>query len=275
MGLIKKTADRAATPIPEKGSTLSGKAAEGKFEKEPETVDNTVVEERQPAAAASPTASAAPSPAASENRAVAAAPARSVATQRSLELMDVVRNCKNAYTVDWDTLDRVQANTGKFLDLGKSKLSMGEVIQLQLLSWQDNWQISPGVKGDEAAEHVRYSNDGITTTKGEDCAEYLQKLRTIYKDAKMTQRVVLVGVLEGSEKDSRLEGQMIQLDLSNSSKKEFDKYQLNTAFKVGKGLLTADQALLVTMRAVTASANGNDWTKVEFEPTLLQGAKAA
>jgi hypothetical protein len=188
--------------------------------------------------------------------------------------MDVIEAAKNAYRVDWDTLDRVQANNGKFLDVGKQKANMGETIQLRLLSWQDLWQISPGVSGAEAAEYVRYSDDGKITNKGEDCIEFLNMLKNElgYKNAKLTQRVVIVGILEGTEKDSRLQGEMVQIDLSNTSKKEFDKYRLGCAYKVGKGILTAEQVSLMTMKTEIATKGTDSWTKVLFEPTILPEA---
>lgn len=272
MALIKKTSDKSTTPNPPAGSTLSGKSAAAapetkaattaKFEEEP-SGDTAVVEETTTA-----TATAAP---ASTSTAVAAPRANTeVVAAPTLKMMDVIGSVKEQYKVDWNTLDRVQANNGAFLDLGKAKASMGDTIQMRLLSWQDTWQVSPGSDDKEAAEHVRYSDDGKVTKQGEDVEAYLDELRKIYPKAKCDHRCTLVGVLEGSAKDSRLVGELFQIDLSQTSRQEFDKYKISTAYKIGKGLLTADAALLLTMQAEVASAKGRDWTLVKFSPTVLE-----
>lgn len=261
MALIKKTTDKTAVNTPAKGATLTGKAgtaaATAKMEQEPQG-DTAVIEEpATPAATSTSTAVAAAAP-----RAVAVAPA--------LTMMDVIGSLKNAFTVDWDTMDRVQANNGNFLDKGKNNAALGDTIQMHLMSWQDTWQVTPGEDGEEALAHVRYSDDGKTTKQGEDIAEYLDKLRQIYPKAKCDHRCTLVGVLQGSAKDSRLEGEIFQIDLSQTSRKEFDKYRLSTAYKIGKNILSPDAAVLLTMIAEVMTVKSVSWTLVRFSPTLLE-----
>lgn len=263
MGLIKKTSDKAAVTAknqPAADGTLKGNA---KFEDEPTTTTAAPKTEVQQETI-QPNASTA----------VAVKQQGAVAVQGGgIKMMNVIAEHKDKLTVNWNTLDRIQANNGNFLDVGNSKASMGAEIQVQLLSWQDSYQVSPGSDDEEAKQHVRYSDDGIVTTKGENIAEYLQKLHGVgYTKAACDHRVTIAGVLVGSEKDCRLEGELIQIDLSKTSREEYDKYKIGTAFKIGKEMLTADEALTMTMKAEVANWKGKSWTVVKFSPTKLQAA---
>jgi hypothetical protein len=267
MGLIKKASDKKPSNVNTEGGELKGGAAPAKsFEGEPEP--QTAAAAEAPAAAAAP----AEQPTPSTSTAVAAKPAQTALAPSNLKMMDFVAQSKDRYRVDWNTLDRIQANNGNFLDLGDNKKSMGATIQMRLLSWQDSWQVSPGSDSEEAKQYVRYSDDGKVTKQGENIEQYLEKLRGMYPNASCDHRVVIAGVLEGAEKGSRLEGQLVQIDLSKTSKQEFDKYQINTAYKLGKGLLTQESVELMTMKAeVVSGKNNRSWTKVNFEPTTLEG----
>lgn len=268
MGLIKKTSDAKIPGAPAKGTTLGAKT-------EPDPTEKTVAA-AAPAAAEAAAPAAAPAPAASASQpstAVVVPPKAQAMTVASIKAMDVIGQAEKAYPVDWNTLDRVQANNGKFLDLGKNKADMGDTIQMQLLSWQQTWQISPGSNDPSSKEFVRYSEDGVVTKQGENIAEYLEKLREQFPKAKMDERCTLVGVLVGSEKDSRLEGELFQIDLSSTSRAEFDKYRLATAYKIGKGLLDPAAAQLMTMTAEVASFKENSWTLVRFTPTVSEEVK--
>jgi hypothetical protein len=266
MGLINKKADnKSNVQAPADGAPLKGGA---KFEADPG--EGAAGKPAAEAEVKPQVQTAAETPAASTGTAVAERASGAIAPT-SLKMVDFVMACKDRYKVDWNTLDRVQANNGSFLDLGDNKKTMGDTIQLRLLSWQDSYQISPGSDAEEAKQYVRYSHDGVTTTQGENIAEYVQRLKANgYPAAKCDHRVVICGELVGSSKDSRLVGSLVQLDLSATSKQEFDKYQINTAFKLGRGLVTQDAVELMTMKAEVASGKNNrSWTIVKFEPTIL------
>lgn len=270
MALIKKNSDKPAVTMPPAGSTLTGNA-KAAAEADPTETNTAAAEAAQAeakAAQAEPAVAATATASASTGTSLVQKSVSDLVAATSVAMMDVISECKDKYRVDYDTLDRVQANNGNFLDIGKAKQSIGDTMQMQLMSWQDTWQLSPGSDDKEALEYVRYSDDGVTTTKGENVQEFLNKVRTIYPKASFTHRCTLVGVLVGSSKDSRLQGELIQIDLAQTSKKEFDKYKIGTAFKIGKGLLSAEAALTMTMTAEVTSAKDKSWTLVKFAPTL-------
>lgn len=251
-----------------KGATVTGATTGTKFE-----------EGAEPSAATTETSAPAAAPAAAAPAAAPAAPASAIAlsvksalaaSAGALEDMDIVSMHKDKLRVEWNTLDRIQASNGNFMDKGKgSGVSMGDQIQLRLVSWQDSYQVSPGSDDAEAKQYVRYSDNGKTLSDGSSIAEYVQRLKTElgYPKAACDHRVVIAGVLEATTKETRLAGGLVQIDLSKTSRSEFDKYRVGTAFKIGKGLLKPEHAMLMTMTAEVAAANGKEWTLVRFEPT--------
>lgn len=278
MALIKKTGNTAsaeAAKAAKPGDTVKG-AGSAKFEEAGGGTEQTG-ETDEGASAAAPAAAA---PAAAAAAAAPAAPAASTAVTAvdknaltagmfNLADMNVIATLKDRLRLEWNTLDRIQATNGVFMDKGKD-LSLGDEVQLRLLTWQDVWQISPGSDDKEAKDHVRYCDNPNTLPDGTPVVDYLTRLREEFRYTKAScdHRVVLGGVLEAVSKDSRLLGELVQIDLPKTSKAEFDKYQAGTAYKVGKGLLKPHQAQVMTMTAEPVSANGRNWTIVRFTPTM-------
>lgn len=175
---------------------------------------------------------------------------------------------KSAFHVDYDTLLQVQGNQGQFMTKADKK-SLGDTITMELMSFQDNYVISPGEEGPEAAKLVKYSDDGVTTKDGLDCKEYLKELiEAGYEKSKLSQRSVLVGVLLSSLKQKELEGTLFQIDMPPTSKKAFDRYQIQSAYDTSKGKYTVEAAKIIQMscRVDSKSMNGQtkDWTVVDF-----------
>lgn len=192
---------------------------------------------------------------------------RSTSVAVAGKAVDVLaENYKNALRVDWNTLHRLQANNGNFLDLENNKKALGSEMVLEIMSFQDNWQISPGVSDPDAAQYVRYSDDGRTTNQGEDCVEYLAALKEAgYQDAKLTQRVTLAGVVESMRDASEMEGKMIQIDLSQTSRGMFDRHRFQIALDIQKGRRNADTINRVKMKCNVQSRGANSWTTVAFD----------
>lgn len=223
-----------------------------------------------PAAAAQQTPG--PAAAAPVEEAAPAAGAVAVQGQRavSTHLMGKPRKVieeryKDAFKVDWNTLHRVQAVQGSFVDVENNKKEIGKSITLELLSFQDNWQISPGTDVESDAQYVRYSDDGVTTTQGENCAEYLAAMKEAgYEAVKMAKRCTLAGIIVQAD-DPAVVNQMVQIDLPPTSKTMFDRYQLQASLDVARGVRQDDEALgTMKMTARVQSKGKFSWTVVEF-----------
>ena len=111
---------------------------------------------------------AADSGAASVSAAVAVPPAAGALTtvKYSKEEMFTVSNLQNEMPVEWNTHQQLTIDKSAIKDK-TTKQSVGEWVDIELLSWQHTWVCSP--KNDNAkVEVVKYSDDGITNKDGLD-----------------------------------------------------------------------------------------------------------
>jgi len=132
--------------------------------------------------------------------------------------------------------------------------------------YQDNYQISPGTDDPADKEWVRYSDDGITTTKGENCAEYLAALigsgRT---ESKMTQRVTLAGTVVSMPGKPEFEGKLVQLDLPATSRAMFTRYQMQATVDTARAKRDPATVQIMKLTASVQSKGDNSWTVVNFD----------
>jgi hypothetical protein len=184
---------------------------------------------------------------------------------------------KNAFPVEWDTLRNLVITNGNVMDKTTSK-ALGDTIGLELLSFQDQWVVSPGVDGDEAKEFVRYSDDGVTTTQGEDMKEYLAHLKASgYEEAKISERMVICGSVfdigvKGAKDLKELQDALVQISLPPTSKATFKRYQMDQAFKIGKGFIEAKGAERVRIECDVVTKGQMSWTVANFSRYDAAGA---
>lgn len=234
-----------------------------------------------PAPAAQP-ATPAPAPAAQPapvtNHQVATAPAPAAAplvlapnTQVAAitNARAAMDSLKDALRVDWDTLVRLKANQGR-LASADGKLVFGEFVIFELLSYQDNWLISPGKDTDEARDLARYSDDGIhVKDTGETCTAYIERLKGLdYPDARMSKRVILVASLVDCEKDVTIDdGMLFQIDLPPTSRAAFERYKNQAAFDLAKGKIQPSDVVRIKATATIQQQKGNpknEYTELSF-----------
>lgn len=204
---------------------------------------------------------------------VAEPAAGAVSTRVAKKLRDPIKlTFENKMKLEWNTLHRIMVTQGNFVDKENSNTAFGGEIVAQLMSYQASWQISPGTDNPGDAEHVRYSDDGQFTNKGEDCKEYLNALLTQgYPQAKMSERYQMALVIEQAVGGRHMEGKIVQIDLSQTSKNAFDQFRLEVGYAESRGTITPEAAEsgLVKMIARVKSANGKgrsiNWTQVAFE----------
>lgn len=171
---------------------------------------------------------------------------------------------KNSFPVQWNTLELLKASQGKFVNKADNT-PLGDEIGFELLSHQAQFVVSPGTDDDEDDKLVRYSDDGITTSTGEDCKEYLKYLQDAgYAKAKMSERVVLVGSVFDPGKQPSYKDKLMQISLAPTSKALFDRHQLQCSFNVARGKWSPDGITMLRMTCVSKSGNGKDWTEVAF-----------
>lgn len=229
-----------------------------------------------PAPAPAPTPAAAPAPAATPGTGLTntnpragalATPASSIVSAIN-QARAQVESYKDALPVNWDTLKRIKFNTGQMVTADGVKL--GEWIDFELLSYQDNWLISPGADTDEARDLARYSDDGVhVKDSGELCSDYIARLKTMnYPEARMSKRLVLVLSLIDCDKDATVgEGDLFQIDAPPTTKQRFETYQNQAAFNIAKQKATLEQVgrIRASIVGLTQKGTNKDYSALEFK----------
>lgn len=248
---------KKSTPAPQADQFEDGTEGEGV-----ETTQTLTPAQRLAAAAAEREAA---KPKDTPTTGTSVAPAKSSAVAAPRSLVDPLKALENAFRVEYDTLRNLVITNGNVMDKDTTK-ALGDVVGIELLSFQSQWVVSPGVDGDEAKEHVRYSDDGQTTSlDGEDCMEYLARLKANgYPDAKMSERTVICGSIFEPGKLKDLKDSLVQINLPPTSKAAFQRYRMDQAFKIGKGLIDGAGAERIKLECALTTKGGNTWTVASF-----------
>lgn len=212
-----------------------------------------------PAASPAPTPAAAPAPAAL----VVQVP-KSVVVQNMQAGHQFMDGMKDALRVDWDTLNRLKASQGR---IAFGDVNLGEWIEFSLLSWQDNYLVSPGSDTDEAKALAKYSDDGKTIKDtGEDINAYMQRLKDMgYTDCRLGKRCVLAFELIDCDKDAAVdEGMLFQCDLAPTSRAAFERYRIQSALDIGKSRATGDDVIRIRATATIKKNGKNEYTQLDF-----------
>lgn len=271
MALTKNAAPAFENPdAPDAGAESAAdarvRAALGSKVNPAETVEKIVVDEVMDAKPADTKPAAA-------STSTAVAPAANHAVASSIMKANPFTEIKNQLHVNFDELVAIKVVNGNIMNRKTGK-SMGTTCVLELISFQDQWVMSPAAKKEdkEALAYLKFSDDGTYAKgTGELLTDWQAKaVEAGYKDATIVKRVVLVGAVADGGKCSDMVGDLVQIDLAPRSKANWETYQINTAFKVGKGLFPASEnPLMVRIKAVPQAKNGNDWTDAEFQAGYL------
>lgn len=171
---------------------------------------------------------------------------------------------KNALTVEFNSLAALILSNGNLL-LREGKKSVGDNVQIELLSYQDSYVVAPN---DEKApvSVVRFSNDGVTCSDGvTSVKEHLQWLHTNgYPKASLKSRVIIVGAVEKCAKAPDLIGTLVQIDLSPASRAQWLRYEANATYKFQKNLATKEGLRHIVVQAEISTAGSNTYTLASF-----------
>lgn len=190
------------------------------------------------------------------------------AVAKIAEAKGVIAGLKDALRVDWDTLQRLKFNTGS-IKSADGKTNFGEWVEFELLSFQDNWMISPGKDTDEARELARYSDDGVHVKgSGELCSEYITELKKLgYDTARLSQRLVLVASLIDCDKDAQVEEDaLFQIDAPPTTRSNFERYTNQAAFDMAKGKVQPADVCRIraTVQGETQKRGNKDYSTLVF-----------
>jgi len=199
--------------------------------------------------------------------AVAKATTTAVAAPRK-QLVRLYDDLQDVFVAEYGVLPKLKTTNGNVQD-SDNKL-LGDHINIQILSWNKQYVVGPCANS-APAELVKYSYDREAFADGSGLLDdYVAELKADnWNNAAVKEYYEIVCVLTGSAKPSDLIGEMVQLQLSPTSVKDFEGYRLQTAFKIARGLLPEDAAANVTVSAEVVTAKGNTWTKMNFKPQAM------
>ena len=177
--------------------------------------------------------------------------------------LHVMNSYKDAMKVEYNTLDQIIATNGNFMDR-ESNTVLGDTVVFTLLSFQDSYVVSPN--DDNAPDDVvRYSDDGIVCSDGTDVQAHLAFLKENgFPKASLKERAVVVAAVESAAKTDKFNGQLVQLDLSPSSRTMWKRYMANVAYGLSIGTVTADKVNRVKAETALKQKGTNTFTQVQF-----------
>jgi hypothetical protein len=177
--------------------------------------------------------------------------------------LHVMNSYKDAMKVEYNTLDQIIATNGNFMDR-ESNTVLGDTVVFTLLSFQDSYVVSPN--DDNAPDEVvRYSDDGIVCSDGTDVQAHLAFLKENgFPKASLKERAVVVAAVESAAKTDKFNGQLVQLDLSPSSRTMWKRYMANVAYGLSIGTVTADKVNRVKAETALKQKGTNTFTQVQF-----------
>lgn len=164
------------------------------------------------------------------------------------------------------TMPKIVADRGGFSADSKE---YGDELDVELVSFNERVVITPGVEGEEAKQLLRYSYDGQTISGEPDVTitSYISDLKEAgfhraeskkYIDLwVMPTRSQLVGEIPEDERE------LVQVQLSPSSVREWNKFLLQTSVKMGR--LGAEIKPFLNLKIDKREFNGNKFAAIKFD----------
>lgn len=187
------------------------------------------------------------------------------------EGMKATESYKDAMRVDWDTFPMMKTGQGRITSMvGGTKVAFGQWVNFDLLSYQDNWLVSPGGDTDEAKKLAKYSDDGkFLKDSGQSVLEYIDELKAMgYKEARLAQRLIALISLSDCEGTADIpDGQLFQIDMAPTSRSAFEQYRKQSAWDMAQGKLDGDtwaKGVRATATVRTQAGSTKEYTVLTF-----------
>lgn len=195
---------------------------------------------------------------------VAAAPRAGVPVLAGGKMVSLLHDFRNAIPkLDFGVLPRLVGTQGQIQNKDTGAL-LGDNITIQLVSYNDEFVVSPGDDAADAKELVRYSDDGKVLNDGSGTlvADHLKLLREThnYPDASVKKYVQVIGIVLATAKPSDLVEQMVLISLSPQSAKAFQGYDLQESVKLRLGSRTTENASILKVSGEVKTQGGNTFT---------------
>ena len=166
---------------------------------------------------------------------------------------------------EFGTFPRFSGNQGQIMT-PDGKLTFGDTVIIQLISFNDWTMVSPGEKGAESTEYVRYSNDGVTINNSDQTvADYLNEIKEDFPKASAKLYTSIWGlVMEVSEKSNceKLIGTIVEVSLAPMSRKSFTAYDTQRQVDNAQRKRREEFSAVLTITAQVETMRGNNFTRL-------------
>lgn len=166
------------------------------------------------------------------------------------------------------TLPKLTADRAGFeMGEGKDQKTFGDYVDFEIYSFNKRWLITAGVDGEEGKEMLRTSYDGETLeNEAMGAKEYLGYLKEQgYGKADMRLYYDAWGFIVNSEKLGEVDEadrEMVQLQLSPSSVKQFTAYQIQAGIKAS--MTKKEVSNIVRATIERKEFGGNKYASIKF-----------
>lgn len=199
----------------------------------------------------------------------AAAPAVA-SSNRSMSL--IFKDIENLFIAEFGTLPKLKASNGNILD--KDGKPLGTWVDVEIKSWNKNYVVGPNADN-APSELCKFSLDPDNFTDGTgSVVDYVAELKAAGWDKAACKLYYdLVVVLKATERPSPLVGELVSVQLSPTSVKDFEGYRLQRSFKNAQGIAdpATSDAMRIAVELVTGNKNKQTWTKFSFKAMPVGG----
>jgi len=192
-----------------------------------------------------------------------------VVTKKFIGALSEKENVFDPRSLDFNTFPRVTVGLDGFSsDAGED---YGDLIAIEVMSYNTRWVASPGVDDEEAKVHVRYSLDGKTIdSTGDDNGESLQAwVKTLkevhgFEKASIKEYLAIYGFMtyaDGAEIDPA-DLEIIALQVPPQSRALFERHQITMGVKISRGTVEASDIVWASQEKKVAG--GKKYALINF-----------
>lgn len=176
----------------------------------------------------------------------------------------VLKECADQLPpIEFGTLPMVKASQGALVCEGDS---LGKRIEFIVVSFNDKFAVTPNENNADSS-YCKFSYDNVELSDGTGTTvkEHIAYLQEEGYDKACSKRYLeVVGILEDSDEDHDEIGNMVVLNLSPMSVKQFERYRLQSTVKIKQGKLEESQVNDLVVTAKTQTFGSNTFTIMTF-----------
>lgn len=181
---------------------------------------------------------------------------------------NILDKSRDQLRVTWEDFDSINATNGNFAKkdpAGGTPKVLGDYLELQVVSSQEQYVVAPEDQDAEGEGLVKYSDDGVVLNdgSGKTVKEHLEFLKDNDTPGKMSHRLVVVGELQHcNDAGQDLIGNLVQVVLADNGRRSFNSHAKQSGYHISQGRISAQDATFVGMTTNVAGTGKKSYTAV-------------